>query len=109
ELNLNQKGDLSATDIDEIKQTSHEHFTRILDATGTGTPEERRRAALALWRFGPDLPAEIDRAKLGELWRSLPADTRVPDHSIWDHLDLTAAFASAFATDANSECALLAV
>ena len=25
----------------------------------------------------------------------LPADTRVPDHTIWQHLDLTAAFATA--------------
>jgi CRISPR-associated protein Cmr2 len=39
----------------------------------------------------------------------LPADTRVPDHSIWDHLDLTSAFAGAFAADPNGEAALLAL
>jgi CRISPR-associated protein Cmr2 len=39
----------------------------------------------------------------------LPADTRVPDHSIWDHLDLTSAFAGAFAADSQQEAALLAL
>jgi CRISPR-associated protein Cmr2 len=33
----------------------------------------------------------------------------VPDHSIWDHLDLTSAFAGPLAGDANGECALLSV
>jgi hypothetical protein len=36
-------------------------------------------------------------------------DTRVPDHSIWDHLDLTSAFAGAFAADPDQEVALLTV
>jgi CRISPR-associated protein Cmr2 len=39
----------------------------------------------------------------------LPADTRVPDHSIWDHLDLTSAFAGAFSSDPKGEAALLAL
>jgi CRISPR-associated protein Cmr2 len=33
----------------------------------------------------------------------------VPDHSIWDHLDLTSAFAGAFAADPQQEVALLTV
>lgn len=109
QLDLNQNGDLSETDIAEIKQTSLDHFDGLLVETGHETPEQRRRAALALWRFGPELRGELDRAKLGELWRLLPADTRVPDHSIWDHLDLTAAFAGAFAADEHGECVLLSV
>ena len=39
----------------------------------------------------------------------LPADTRVPDHTIWNHLDLTSAFASAFALDPEKNPALLAM
>lgn len=113
ELNLGKNGDLSDTDISEIKQASLDHFSGLLDDIGHDTPEQRRQAALALWRFGPELPPEHDHAGLGELWRLLPADTRVPDHSIWDHLDLTAAFAGAFAADADDdnpgECALLSV
>ncbi|MCL4745043.1 MAG: type III-B CRISPR-associated protein Cas10/Cmr2, partial [Burkholderiaceae bacterium] len=64
-----------------------------------------RRTALAFWRFGPEIGAD----ELRSLWRLLPADTRVPDHTIWDHLDLTAAFAAAFASDPDGGPALLSV
>ncbi len=63
-----------------------------------------RKTALAFWRFGP----EIEDDEIKSLWAQLPADTRVPDHSIHDHLDLTTAFAAAFAADGGSP-ALLAV
>ena len=41
------------------------------------------------------------------MWSLLPADTRIPDHSIWDHLDLTSAFAGAFSADPEGQAALL--
>jgi CRISPR-associated protein Cmr2 len=55
------------------------------------------------------LSEEQDSGTLGALWHQLPADTRVPDHSIWDHLDLTSAFAGAFAADPQQQVALLTV
>lgn len=61
------------------------------------------RTALAFWRFGPELQGE-----LANLWRFLPADSRVPDHTIHDHLDLTAAIAGSFAADGGGP-ALFAV
>ncbi|MFQ5487477.1 MAG: hypothetical protein ACE5ET_03400, partial [Gammaproteobacteria bacterium] len=61
-----------------------------------------RRTALAFWRFGP----EIDTADIKSLWAQLPADTRVPDHSIHDHLDLTVALATVFAADAGGPALL---
>src|SRR6185437_4355159 len=57
------------------------------------------------FRFAPDTPA----GELFGLWDLLPADTRVPDHTIWAHLDLVSAFAGAFALDPAGECALLTV
>ncbi len=45
-----------------------------------------------LWRM---LPERL--AASGELYSRLPADTRVPDHSIWQHLDTTAALQVAWA------------
>jgi CRISPR-associated protein Cmr2 len=63
-----------------------------------------RRTALALWRFGPELHGE-----LSELWRLLPADSRVPDHTIHDHVDLAAALAGCFAVPEDGGPALLAV
>ncbi|MGB9606344.1 MAG: type III-B CRISPR-associated protein Cas10/Cmr2, partial [Bryobacteraceae bacterium] len=41
------------------------------------------------------------------MWKLLPADTRVPDHTIWDHLDLVSAFAGVFAAGKDAQPALL--
>jgi CRISPR-associated protein Cmr2 len=45
---------------------------------------------LALWRFYPEIVSKIDPTL-----EFLPAETRVPDHTLWNHLDLTAAFTAA--------------
>jgi len=105
------KGGLSETDIQDIKQRSFNYFDDLIKKVGGGSPagSDLRKIFLALWRFGPELKEDKDSGKLGELWKLLPADTRVPDHSIWDHLDLTSAFAGAFAADPNGEAALLAM
>ncbi len=96
-------GKLSDLDAQHIKAVSTDHFSgRIVrDATGI----DARKTALAFWRFGPETPAP----GVGALWGLLPADTRVPDHTIWAHLDLAAAFATAFHDDAGGNPALLAV
>ena len=54
-----------------------------------------RKTALAFWRFGP----ELDAPEVRSIWATLPADTRTPDHTIHDHLDLTAALAGCLAAD----------
>ncbi len=105
-------GSLSDTDINDLKQCSFDHFSRLLGALGaqeTNAEPDWRKILLAFWRFGPELAETDDDGKLGVLWPLLPADTRVPDHSIWDHLDLTSAFAGAFAADPHGEAALLAL
>ncbi len=48
--------------------------------------ESPQRRFFALWRLLPEKLAEIDPA-----YDSLPADTRIPDHTIWNHLDAAAA------------------
>lgn len=104
-------GGLSQTDLDDIKHRSFQHFADLLERCGLGKEDvpDWRKFALALWRFGPELIEPKDAGKLGELWKLLPADTRVPDHSIWDHLDLVSAFAGAFAASKDGEAALLAL
>jgi CRISPR-associated protein Cmr2 len=104
------KGGLGEFDLADLKERSFQHFKRLIDCLGE--PEGQRdfkKVLLALWRFGPDLKEEQDSAKLGALWQLLPADTRIPDHSIWDHLDLVSAFAGAFAADPEGMPALLAL
>ncbi|MGK9451799.1 type III-B CRISPR-associated protein Cas10/Cmr2 [Acidithiobacillus caldus] len=107
QIDLRSLGDV---DIGDLKERSFRHFSRLWQELPTeeGRPD-LRQALLHFWRFGPELEEEQDNGQLGALWPLLPADTRVPDHSIWDHLDLTSAFAGAFAADPEGEAALLAL
>ncbi len=52
--------------------------------------DRHRRAALLAWRR---LPEDLAREHDGVFWPLQPADTRCPDHSIWDHLRLSSALA----------------
>ncbi len=55
------------------------------------------RLYLSLWRelIHSLMDGQNDTAHLGQLWELLPADTRVPDHSIWEHKRITSAIAGA--------------
>lgn len=96
---------LKETDFQDIKERAFSHLSTLLVRNDGVT--DFKRTLLAMWRFGPELNEENDNGKLGALWKLLPADTRIPDHSIWDHLDLTSAFSGAFAADQKGEAALL--
>jgi CRISPR-associated protein Cmr2 len=106
ELDMAPYGGFKDTDIAEIKQRSFTHFASLVQKDDAGQID-MARTLFAMWRFGPELREEQDNGTLGALWPLLPADTRVPDHSIWDHLDLVSAFAGAFAADPQGEVALL--
>ena len=100
-------GSLADTDFHDVKDRSRTHFERLVVREGEAI--DWRRTLLAFWRFGPELREEADNGTLGQLWPLLPADTRIPDHSIWDHLDLVSAFAGAFTADPDGDAALLAL
>ncbi|TVQ89484.1 MAG: type III-B CRISPR-associated protein Cas10/Cmr2 [Chromatiaceae bacterium] len=108
EFDLAAHGGLADTELADLKRRSLDHLTGLIVRNAQGQVDARR-TLLAYWRFGPDLREDDGFGKLGALWRLLPADTRVPDHSIWDHLDLASAFAGAFAADPDGEAALLAL
>jgi len=86
----------------EIKAVSLNHFTSLI-MKDENSEIDWRRTFLSFWRYGPETP----HAGLGALWRYLPADTRVPDHTIWDHVGLASAFAGAFSLDPEGIPALL--
>ncbi|MEW6419776.1 MAG: type III-B CRISPR-associated protein Cas10/Cmr2 [Nitrospirota bacterium] len=54
---------------------------------------------LSLWaelqKIIKDIEKEYGSSALGQLWELLPADTRIPDHSIWEHRRVTSAIAGA--------------
>src|SRR5207253_2569795 len=56
-----------------------------------GLPDDAERRFLALWRRLSE--RLVDQAH--PWFASLPADTRVPDHTIWHHLDITAGLRAA--------------
>ncbi|MBK7766378.1 MAG: hypothetical protein IPI44_09810 [Sulfuritalea sp.] len=86
-------GKLADIDPAHIKALSGIHFDELI--VSKDGVVDAKKTALNFWRFGP----EPDQSTLPLLWQLLPADTRVPDHTIWAHLDLTSAFAAAFVAD----------
>jgi CRISPR-associated protein Cmr2 len=68
--------------------------TVIADLPGKGQEQVRNRL-LAVWRLWPDaLAMNVHRCLA-----LLPADTRTPDHTIWNHLDTTTAYKAALSGD----------
>ncbi|MCX8072829.1 MAG: type III-B CRISPR-associated protein Cas10/Cmr2 [Candidatus Binatia bacterium] len=71
-------------------------------------PNNRLRF-LVLWRFLPELLARMEgrQRNLGLLWPLLPADSRMPDHSVLIHDSLVSALATIL--DQGTKAALLRV
>lgn len=88
----------------DIKAVSEDHFRKLIIKGDDGQPDWKK-TILNFWRFGAESPAP----DLEKLWQNLPADTRIPDHSIWAHLDIVSAFAGAMAADKDKTPALLSV
>ena len=80
----------------QIREASLDHFSDLIERGADGEPDFKL-TQLAFWRFGPE--PTLVAPELGELWRLLPADTRVPDHSIWQHLDIVSALSGAMVDD----------
>ncbi|MEN8168102.1 MAG: type III-B CRISPR-associated protein Cas10/Cmr2, partial [Pseudomonadota bacterium] len=97
-------GTLKEITVENLKQVSTDHFQGLICEDDTGQVD-LKKTCLNYWRFGPNTPAD----DLYGVWQNLPADTRIPDHSIWSHLDISSAFAGAMAADATQTPALLSV
>jgi CRISPR-associated protein Cmr2 len=82
---------LSEIEVRDIEAVSYDHFHNLIESGPDGI--DYRLTHLAFWRFGPE-PA-LAAPEFGALWQRMPADSRIPDHSIWAHLDLVSAIAGA--------------
>lgn len=65
----------------------------LYEALATDRKPTPERVFWGLWRLLPDYLGEAGQGKsrIGALWEHLPAETRMPDHSIWDHQRLVSA------------------
>ncbi|MBN2700040.1 MAG: type III-B CRISPR-associated protein Cas10/Cmr2 [Methylothermaceae bacterium] len=97
-------GKLDEIDPEVLKNISESHFRDLIIKDEEGRTDFGK-TLLNFWRFGP----EIEAQGIGKLWQNLPADTRIPDHSIWAHLDITSAFAGAMTADKEGIPALLSI
>jgi CRISPR-associated protein Cmr2 len=95
-------GDLKDIAPEQAEALATGHLRACLDGSDGGA--DPRKAFLRLWRMAPEL---VDAPQIRSLWRLLPADTRVPDHSIWEHLGLVSALAGAMAGGKEEPCLLL--
>jgi len=75
----------------EIIERQREQLRSIVHGLPGDGHEQVRNRFLAVWRLYPDLLA----ANCHSCFSRLPADTRTPDHAIWNHLDVVAAFKAA--------------
>lgn len=69
---------------------------RVFEEIRKGYGDNIEKLYLSLWReLLPLLKGKRKEDGMGLLWEVLPADTRVPDHSIWEHRRVTSAIAAA--------------
>jgi CRISPR-associated protein Cmr2 len=79
--------DFCDIEVQSLEELSFDHFEQLIVKRADGTIDYFK-TFLLFWRFGPELS---QHKSLEALWQILPADTRIPDHSIWQHLNLTSA------------------
>ncbi|NLT70152.1 MAG: type III-B CRISPR-associated protein Cas10/Cmr2, partial [Verrucomicrobiaceae bacterium] len=77
----------TASEALEVSQKSHPFLLNNEDA---------RAAFLCIWRFWRNWACSVDPR-----FTRLPADTRIPDHTIWNHLNVTTAFQGALPAKEN--------
>lgn len=90
-IKLSEYGYINA----DLKETGKVINASLSEMKNSSTNDEKR-LLLDLWRNIPEKfkDFELVNFKLGNLWNLLPADTRIPDHSIIDHNWLCSAIAS---------------
>lgn len=94
-LNLG-RGKLLPKNINETQLT--EVIKQSLISIKPEIKQDPKKLFLWLWRNWSSQIQQTEGNQLGALWDLLPADTRIPDHSIWAHQALTSAIS---ATNSN--------
>ncbi len=86
--------EIAGEDIDDLARWQKEAARLLAEveaAVGDARPEELKKTFFAFWRKYRDALVRQGGNEL--LWQLMPADSRSPDHSIWDHTRMAAALA----------------
>ena len=79
-------------DVENIKNLQEEAVALLAMLDPMPGPEELEQAFYQLWRRFKEEIIAMDKDRTA-LWENMPADSRCPDHSIWDHNRMTSALA----------------
>lgn len=106
---MNLAGPLpEAKEIFPVVQEKFQEAQRPLEEAFPGQPARLAPARFHLVHHAlREILARTPEARLGGLWLRLPADTRLPDHSIWQHCALTSALATCYAESPQRKASLL--
>jgi len=74
---------------DHIEKT----LVQMVDNVGAA---DQKKLFFALWRHFPDQLSANDPTSLGHFWKILPADPRIPSHTVWEHAAVSSAIAGAW-------------
>ncbi len=92
-ITLDKIKTLDKTKVQETIQKAKSAVSKAIEEIKDECKDDYLEIYLNVWRKLLDLIKKHSVEELKPLWSVLPADTRIPDHSIWNHRNATAAFA----------------
>ena len=89
---------------DEIRAFPLEKIKEVVDTTASdlSSQDDDETKFLTFWRNYLDLLKKNSPGQMLKYWSVIPADTRIPDHSIFEHLKIASACFSAMADRENN-------
>jgi len=91
---LLEKKESYIQDAEKAIQSTLEEYNQLLQKE----KDDDKRTELLYWllwrRFLEDVQDKLKHQEIKRIWHLLPADTRIPDHSLWNHLKISAALSA---------------
>ncbi len=93
QIDSTQKDQIINEAYDAIKNTLNDYASLINQHS-----DKKEQIELLYWllwrRYNEDVQKQLTNPSLKTIWSFLPADTRIPDHGLWNHLKVTAALSA---------------
>ncbi|MBP7796720.1 MAG: type III-B CRISPR-associated protein Cas10/Cmr2 [Elusimicrobiales bacterium] len=103
---LNLKSLYSSTELKKLSKSLED----IIDDINKVSSNDFKKKFILLWKtLNERLRGKVDEDGMGALWDLMPADTRIPNHSIWHHNRMVSAYASAIDDKSNHSLVLMTI